>query len=67
MTEVVSFDEQEIVLVTGAGKLSIDGDGLKITVLSVENGMVSAVGKINGIVYLGEKQERRSGLFGRRQ
>ena len=66
VTEVVSFDEEEIVLVTGSGKLSVDGEGLKITVLSVENGVVSAVGKINGIFYHGEKQERRAGLFGRK-
>ena len=66
VTEVVSFDEEEIVLVTGAGKLSIDGEGLRITVLSVENGTVSAVGKINGIVYLNENREKRSGIFGRK-
>ena len=66
VTEVVSFDEEEIVLVTGTGKLSVDGEGLRITVLSVENGTVSAVGKINGIVYLNENRERRSGVFGRK-
>lgn len=66
VTEVVSFDEEEIVLETKTGKLSIEGDGLKITVLSLETGGVSAVGKINGIVYLNERSEKRSGLFGRR-
>ena len=66
VTEVVSFDEEEIVLVTGTGKLSVEGEGLRITVLSVENGTVSAVGKINGIVYLNENRERRSGVFGRK-
>ena len=66
VTEVVSFDEEEIVLETKTGKLSIEGEGLKITVLSLETGGVSAVGKINGIVYLNERSEKRSGLFGRR-
>ena len=66
VTEVVSFDEEEIVLVTGTGKLSVEGEGLRIKVLSVENGTVSAVGKINGIVYLNENRERRSGVFGRK-
>ena len=66
VTEVVSFDEEEIVLVTGTGKLSVEGEGLRVTVLSVENGTVSAVGKINGIVYLNENRERRSGVFGRK-
>ena len=64
VTEVVSFEE--IVLETKTGKLSIEGEGLKITVLSLETGGVSAVGKINGIVYLNERSEKRSGLFGRR-
>ena len=66
VTGVLSFDEEEIVLETGAGKLSLEGEGLRITVLSLDSGRVSAVGKINGIVYLGEKQEKRGGLFGRR-
>ena len=66
VTGVLSFDEEEIVLETGAGKLSVDGEGLRITVLSLDSGRVSAVGKINGIVYLGEKQEKRGGVFGRR-
>ncbi|MBP5609820.1 MAG: sporulation protein YabP [Clostridia bacterium] len=66
VTGVLSFDEEEIVLETGAGKLSVDGEGLRITVLSLDSGRVSAVGKINGIVYIGEKQEKRGGVFGRR-
>lgn len=66
VTGVLSFDEEEIVLETGAGMLSVEGEGLRITVLSLDNGQVSAVGKINGIVYHGEKQEKRGGFFGRR-
>ena len=66
VTGVISFDEEEIVLETKTGKLAIEGEGLKMTVLSIENGVVSAVGKINGIAYLGERTEKRSGFFGRR-
>lgn len=63
---VVSFDEEEIVLETGTGKLTVEGEELRITVLSLENGVVSALGKINGIVWLNENRERRSGFFGRK-
>ena len=66
VTGVVSFDEEEIVLETGTGKLSVEGEGLRITVLSLENGVVSAVGKINAIAYLNEATGKRSVLFGRK-
>lgn len=66
VTGVVSFDEEEIVLESETGKLSIEGAGLKITVLSLETGVVSAVGRIDGILYLNERSEKRSGFFGRR-
>lgn len=66
VTGVESFDEEEIVLETGKGRLSIEGDGLRITVLSLEKGTVVALGKINGIVYLNEREEKRTRLFGRK-
>lgn len=66
VTGVISFDEEEIVLETGNGKLSVEGEGLRITVLSLEKGTVSAVGKINGVAYLCEREEKRSGFFGRK-
>ena len=66
VTGVVSFDEEEIVLETGTGKLSVEGEGLRITVLSLETGVVSAVGKINAVAYLNEGTGKRSGLFGRK-
>ena len=66
VTGVVSFDEEEITLETGTGKLSVEGEGLRITILSLESGVVCATGKINGIVYLNERTEKRQGLFGRK-
>lgn len=66
VTGVVAFDEEEIILETGAGKMQIAGEGMRITVLSLETGVVSAVGKINGIAYLNEGAGKRSGLFSRR-
>lgn len=66
VTGVVAFDEEEIILETGAGKMQIAGEGMRITVLSLETGVVSAVGKINGIAYLNESAGKRSGLFSRR-
>lgn len=63
---VLSFDEEEIVLETGTGRISVEGEGLRITVLSLETGVVSAVGKINGIVWLNESGKKRSGFLGRK-
>ena len=66
VTGVVAFDEEEIVLETGAGKMRVEGEGLRITVLSLETGVISAVGRIDGIAYLNESKEKRSRLFARR-
>ena len=66
VTGVVAFDEEEIVLETGGGKMRIVGDGLRITVLSLETGVVSAVGKIDGFSYLDDGTEKRSRFFSRR-
>ena len=65
VTGVVSFDEEVIVLETDAGKLSVEGEGLRITVLSLETGVVSAVGKINAVAYLNEASARRKRIFGK--
>ena len=64
---VVSFDEETILLETGAGRLEIDGEGLHITTLSLEEGLVRALGKINGLIYLNGEKPRRVGLFGRKE
>jgi sporulation protein YabP len=49
--DVLSFDDERIVLNTKIGVLDIKGDSLKINKLDVQNGEVIIVGSINSIVY----------------
>ena len=51
VTEVVSFDEQIVSLETVCGGMTVSGDGLHISVLNVEEGLVALDGKIDSIEY----------------
>lgn len=66
---VDSFDEFTITLNVSSGKLMIEGENLKIGVLDLEKGKVSAEGRINAVYYT-DGSPAESGfltrLFGRR-
>ena len=49
--EVVSFDERTVVLNTALGAMSIEGEGLHVLSLSLENGHVTVEGHIDAIFY----------------
>jgi sporulation protein YabP len=57
VTEVVSFDENAIVLKTGLGLLTVHGQGLQLKNLSLEGGQVAVDGSISAFIY----EEPRSG------
>ncbi|MBR6741936.1 MAG: sporulation protein YabP [Clostridia bacterium] len=62
--EVIAFDESCVSLDTVCGALDIDGTGLTVKDLSVENGKISISGKISGIWYTDKKAKtERRGLF----
>ncbi len=65
IVEVVSFDEQSVVLNTSLGALTIDGEGLHILSLSLENGRVTVSGTINGMQYENGNEKVRRGFFSR--
>lgn len=50
--EVVSFDDEKVLLNTILKKLEVIGKNLKISKLDVKNGEVSISGDISGIKYL---------------
>lgn len=52
--DVVNFDEYSILMQTVLGTLSVDGNGLHIVKLNVDNGEVIIEGDINGMFYLDE-------------
>ena len=49
--EVVSFDENAVILKTGLGILTIQGQGLQLKTLSPENGQVTVDGQISALFY----------------
>ena len=51
VTEVVSFDEETVRLVTTCGILNLEGEELRIHVLNTKDGTVAVTGKLNGILY----------------
>lgn len=51
VTGVISFDDRTIALRTGLGEMSIDGEGLNIVKLELEEGKLIVEGNICGIFY----------------
>ena len=63
VTEVVSFDEQSVVLHTGLGTLIVQGKGLSLRQLTAEGGQVAVEGNVSSLVY---EESRQAGGFFRR-
>ena len=58
VTDVDSFNEQEISLYTELGELTVRGENLHINEMSVESGDLSVEGDIQALVY-GDKNRRK--------
>ncbi len=60
--EVISFNDEKIILNTSLGMLTIKGSGLKMNKLDVQNGEVMIVGNVDSFVYTGSeaKQDKES-------
>lgn len=78
--DVISFDENSVVIRTTQGVMTIDGELLRIVKLNADPGAGAAAqnnvgpggviieGKIGGIFYVDENAEpKKNGLFGRKQ
>lgn len=62
VTEVVSFDEESVVLRTGLGTLVVQGRDLKLKQLTPEGGNVAVAGEIASLLY---EQNRSGGVLSR--
>ena len=64
--EVISFDDEKILLNTKLGALTIKGQNLKMNKLDVQNGDVMFNGEIYYIVYSGKEiKKEKEGIFAR--
>ena len=62
ISEVVSFDEDAVVLRTGLGTLVIHGKDLQLKTLSPEGGQVTVTGTVTALIY---EEPRNAGFFRR--
>ena len=67
VTDVISFDEQVILLDTVCGNMNVDGDSLHIHVLNLDEGIVSVSGRIDAITYFDSNTQKdgKKGFWGR--
>lgn len=65
--DVVSFDENQIILDTDLGLLTLKGKNLHVSRLTLEKGEVDIDGNIDSLTYSSNESFRKSGesLFGR--
>ena len=66
VTEVVSFDENAVIVNTDLGRLTVQGQQLQLKTLSVEGGQIAVEGNIAALQY--EEPRQKGGwvhrLFG---
>ena len=58
VTEVVSFDENAVILKTHLGTLHVLGENLVLKTLSLEGGQVAVDGHVSSLVYEEPRPER---------
>jgi sporulation protein YabP len=64
VSDVLSFNEQEVVMVTEGGDITLVGEGLHIARLNLDEGQLMVEGNISGIEY-GLPPAQRKGLLAR--
>jgi len=65
VTDVVSFDEETVTLVTDCGELTVEGTSLHIGTLNIERGCVVVDGRVNALIYTEDTpRKKRARLFG---
>lgn len=60
INNVIAFDEEEIVLETARGYLSINGADMHITMLNLDHGQVAIQGNINSLGYKAQGTDLKS-------
>ena len=62
VTEVISFEDTQVLLQTWMGMLAVQGSQLQLKNLSLEGGQVEVEGTVSALVY---EQTRQGGWLGR--
>ena len=64
VTEVISFDEDSVILRTELGTLSVQGRQLQLKTLSTEGGQIAVEGIVSALIYE-EPRQAKSGWMSR--
>ena len=59
--DVISFDENQVILDTDQGMLTVKGKNLHISRLTIEKGEVDIDGTVDSLVYSSNESLRKSG------
>ena len=62
VTEVISFEDTQVILQTGMGTLSVQGSQLQLKTLSLEGGQVEVEGIVSALIY---EEARQGGWLSR--
>ena len=66
VSDVVSFDENEVIFLTSCGRLTLCGTSLHIERMSLESGEITVEGRIVSLDYEdGEGEPEKRGFFGK--
>lgn len=63
VSEVLAFDENQVILMTDSGEIALTGEGLHVTRLMLEEGQLTVEGKLDSIFYT--QRSSRRGFFRR--
>ncbi|MBQ8858885.1 MAG: sporulation protein YabP [Clostridia bacterium] len=63
--DVVSFEEDHVLLKTALGDLSVEGEGMRMTRLDLEKGLVSLEGRISALFYSEHANRTKGGFWSR--
>lgn len=64
VTEVVSFDENAVVLQTALGTLIVQGSQLQLKTLSLDGGQVAVDGDVSALIYEEPREKGWRRFFG---
>ena len=65
VSDVISFEEDRVLLRTALGDISVEGEGMRITRLDLEKGLVSLEGRISALFYTEAVGRAKGGFFSR--
>ncbi len=64
VTQIISFDDLSVVMLSDCGEIEIDGNSLNIDALDLERKYVAVSGEISGINYIERVVKKKKRFWG---